>query len=791
MGYAAPKVERKDVNTSAIVHKSFVFREVSLNLGKCRSAMIAILQALAQDASFTERERTDLFFSLTQLFHSKDQYIHRLLLLLLKLVPVNSRDSIIITHSLSKDISGAQLLPQGHAIRTLFAILEPTNVLSLERFLKLSIVSQVPYTASAVLSGAMRLVEGDKKDAVLRWVPEIRQASKSSNRSVRLHALRLLHALRSDDSYAAAQLAASLDEPKSQLEQLVAMSIMAQSMKLKQGEKELSFISRGWVSGPPMLRLEAVRKTPKELLGNTVDVLQSLMNGSAIMIFAAVRTIAESPNIQVYESLLPEILKLMKHSNASIAASAAICVLKLGNERHVELVSKRILSNCKRWAGPLVRAVAEESCKFAGKFHNDSLTEVAVYLLRVSRDQASKFAVLRALLTTEGIPHAFLLPRLSEYLEDHDSASVARAVCDFLAGQVETLEDPDSLIPVLFNRINLDESSVRMAAVNTLAAIAVKCNGMKEKVLPLLELLAADEDDNLRDQVILLLNAIKNNLPIEFTPFVIAVKEEKKEVETTAPGSPESSQKHDSDATGFVPAMMLDELEKYGKLEFKTDPVDMTDPDSEFVVSYFVNVFEKHLVLEFLVTNTVESMNLENVSIHLDDADVIDVIQAPSIKYQQTASTCCVLKRDKPMVYGIFKATLLYTQEDDDAEEEYALDAVILGTQTWLRPTKVDLFEDKWEELGDSDSTLVMQIPKVRSAAQGVQRVEEVLGLAKVSEEKDRKKTSLQLSGTDIEGNLVLVMAQIGIAKRNVVCRLAVRSSSADLSESILQSVSF
>jgi hypothetical protein len=146
----AVKVEKKEVNTSAIVHKSRAFRDVTLDLKKCRLAMISILQALAQDASFSERERTGLF-------HSKDRYIHRLLLL--KQVPVNSHDGIIITHSLSKDISSSQEEPRGHAIRTLCAILEPANVLSQERFLKLSIVSPVAYTASSVL----RLVEGTRR----------------------------------------------------------------------------------------------------------------------------------------------------------------------------------------------------------------------------------------------------------------------------------------------------------------------------------------------------------------------------------------------------------------------------------------------------------------------------------------------------------------------------------------------------------------------------------------------------------------------------------------------------
>ena len=73
------KLDPKDINTSAIINKSKCFRDVKLNLPKCRAAMISILQATAIGVRFTDKEQTELFFSLTQLMHQQDVYIHRLL----------------------------------------------------------------------------------------------------------------------------------------------------------------------------------------------------------------------------------------------------------------------------------------------------------------------------------------------------------------------------------------------------------------------------------------------------------------------------------------------------------------------------------------------------------------------------------------------------------------------------------------------------------------------------------------------------------------------------------------
>jgi hypothetical protein len=82
----------------------------------------------------------------------------------------------------------------------------------------------------------------------------------------------------------------------------------------------------------------------------------------------------------------------------------------------------------------LLRAVAKESCWFAGKFQTEKLTDVAVLLLGVSKD--SKLAILRELLTTHGIPKAQLLPGLSDYLEDWNSISIDHIICDFIASEV-------------------------------------------------------------------------------------------------------------------------------------------------------------------------------------------------------------------------------------------------------------------------------------------------------------------------------------------------------------------
>ena len=781
------KFDPKDINTTAIVNKSKVFRDVTLNLSKVRAAMISILQANAIGVEFNQKERTELFFSLTQLFHNQDTYVHRLLVLLLKQIPVSSHDAIIITHSLSKDITGSESHLQGHAIRCLCNILEASSVLALERFLKLAVVSTHQYTASASICGALKIIEGGRKEAILRWLPEIRQASKSPHRSVRFHSLLLLYALKSDDLYASAQLASSLEDAKSQLEQCVSIAIASQSLKVKNIESLINFIKNCLLTGSSIVKIEACRRCPLEIIENSCEALSSLIGTSTLKSFAALRTIVNSNNISAYKSLLPKILTLMKDSNSSIAAIASICVLRLGDQNHIETTTKKILKNCKKWASSLLQSVAEECCISAGKFKSEKLTDVAVFLLRMSTETKSKFSILRSLLTTEGIPKSQLLPRLSEYLEDWDSVSIARTICDYISSQIKEIENPLNLIPVLFNRINLDVSSVRMAALNTLGSISIYNENYKEKIIPLLKLFINDEDDILREQVLLLLYSLEKNIDISiiYTPFKI-IQEDLPKIE-----SPIIKEKKE---IGFVPISINTSFEKYGKLLWKTNVIDITERDTEFVVSYFLNVYENYLIFEFICTNTVEDSIYNNIHIFIENLNIIEETTIESISYQQTISMYCVIKRTSPLIFGSFKTLLLYTPEDDNNEDEYDLGLINLNYLTWMKNIKINDFNKLWEQTSLFESVSVFTMSKDKSPSKAAKRIEdEIIGLEKFNEEKNNKKLILRFVTQLIETNqIILILIELGTSKsKGIMCRVSIKTENEELSEILLKSLQF
>jgi hypothetical protein len=82
----------------------------------------------------------------------------------------------------------------------------------------------------------------------------------SASPSVRCHTLRLLFALKADDSCAAARPSANLDEPRSQPEPCAAIALALQALRVKPNDKDLEFMNRGLISGSPIVCLGAARR---------------------------------------------------------------------------------------------------------------------------------------------------------------------------------------------------------------------------------------------------------------------------------------------------------------------------------------------------------------------------------------------------------------------------------------------------------------------------------------------------------------------------------------------------
>lgn len=179
MSFKGDKKEEEDgssnpysnLDKTIVLQESRYFNESSVNPRKCTHILSKILFLLNQGEKFTTQEATDAFFATTKLFQSKDVMLRRMVYLCIKELSGMAQDVIIVTSSLTKDMTGKEDLYRAAAIRALCSITDSTMLQAIERYMKQAIVDKNPAVSSAALVSALHL-SSSAPDLVRRWANE-------------------------------------------------------------------------------------------------------------------------------------------------------------------------------------------------------------------------------------------------------------------------------------------------------------------------------------------------------------------------------------------------------------------------------------------------------------------------------------------------------------------------------------------------------------------------------------------------------------------------------------------
>uniref|UniRef100_A0A8C6XKW2 Coatomer subunit gamma n=1 Tax=Naja naja TaxID=35670 RepID=A0A8C6XKW2_NAJNA len=165
---------------SAILQEARIFNETPINPRRCLHILTKILYLLNQGEHFGTTEATEAFFAMTRLFQSNDQTLRRMCYLTIKEMANISEDVIIVTSSLTKDMTGKEDVYRGPAIRALCRITDGTMLQAIERYMKQAIVDKVPSVSSSALVSSLHMMKVNY-DVVKRWINEAQEAASSDN----------------------------------------------------------------------------------------------------------------------------------------------------------------------------------------------------------------------------------------------------------------------------------------------------------------------------------------------------------------------------------------------------------------------------------------------------------------------------------------------------------------------------------------------------------------------------------------------------------------------------------
>lgn len=854
------------IEKGAVLQEARIFNDSNIDARKCQQVITKLLYLLNQGETFTKKEASEVFFAATKLFQNKDMNLRRMVYLCIKDICPGADEVIIVTSSLMKDMNSKVDLYRSNAVRVLCKIVDAQLLAQIERYLKQAVVDKSPVVASAVLVSALQLY-ATSPDIVKRWVNEVQEAIQNKDQMVQFHAVALLHALRATDRLAISKLVTTLTKSniRSPLAQCLLVRYVAQVIQDSQpgqgGEQRpfYDYLESCLRHKAEMVIVEAARAicnlkdvTAREL-SPAITVLQIFLSSTKpILRFAAVRTlnkVAMTHPMAVTNCNI-DMESLISDQNRSIATLAITTLLKTGNEGSVDKLLKQIgtfMSDISDdFKVVVVEAIQSLCLKYPSK-HRSLMNFLSNILREEGGFEYKKCIVNSILALIQDIPEAKEagLAHLCEFIEDCEFTYLSTQILHLLGEEGPKSKDPAKYIRYIYNRIILENATVRAAAVSAISNFGGHCEELRPRVILLIKRALYDNDDEVRDRATLHVHQLQGmaggpaaiSTPLDISmvsleqqlkaylasgetevPFDLAAvpKASVAPVKTTArPGiggqvahvAPPSPVKRPAEIDYEDILSKVPQLSALLPLFKSSKPVRLTEEDTEYNVTCIKHMFEEHVVFQFNCTNTIKEQVLENVTVAMDLAEAEDfeeeaLVPLAAMPLNDVGVAYTVLRRPPgAVVQGKFMNILKFTvkevdpssgeAEEEGYEDEYQLEDIDVTAADYFKPVGVGNFRKSWEELDpETEKSDEYGLGQREGLQEAVEAVINILGLQACEGSEavppNARSHAAFLSGVFVSGGRVLVRINFGIdASNQVAMKLVVRAESDDISEAV------
>ncbi|XP_046742906.1 coatomer subunit gamma [Diprion similis] len=712
----------QNMEKTTVLQEARTFNDTPVNPRKCAHILTKILYLINQGEQLGTTEATEAFFAMTKLFQSRDVILRRLVYLGIKELSPIAEDVIIVTSSLTKDMTGKEDLYRAAAIRALCTITDGAMLQAIERYMKQAIVDRSPAVSSAALVSSLHLTS-ISGDIARRWANEAQEALNSDNVMVQYHALGVLYQARKTDKHAVTKLVSKLTRTSLSSPYAACMLIRMACKLLEEedGNAELlDFVASCLRHKSEMVVYEAAHalvnmgKSSTRELAPAISVLQ-LFCGSLkpALRFAAVRTlnkVAMSHPAAVTACNL-DLENLIADPNRSIATLAITTLLKTGAESSVDRLMKQIATFVSEISDEFKVVVVQAIRALCQKFPRKHAV-LMNFLSAMLRDEGGleyKAAIADTIIAVmEGNSEAKEagLAHLCEFIEDCEHISLAVRILHLLGQEGPTSKQPSRYIRFIYNRVILECASVRAAAVTALARFAAACPPLLPNILVLLSRCQLDSDDEVRDRAAYYCAILQQ----QFDPTTLSLVQPPllsiPSLERALNNYVSSPMEEPFDISQIPPAQTVEEptqpeilatakqqqsrlsreetfMEKLAQVPqlalvisksplFKSSPVvELTESETEYNVKCVKHSFSNHLVLQFDCLNTLSDQLLEDVRVAIEPPEgyrVVYEIPCLRLAYNEPGTTYTVLEfpEDVHASIATIPTTLRFMARDCD-----------------------------------------------------------------------------------------------------------------------------
>lgn len=385
------------------------------------------------------------------------------------------------------------------------------------------------------------------------------------------------------------------------------------------------------------------------------------------------------------------------------------------------------------------------------------------------------------------------LAHLCEFIEDCEFTKLAVRILHLLGMEGPKTPQPTKYIRYIYNRVVLENAIVRAAAVTALAKFGVgqKDKDLKSSVHVLLTRCLDDTDDEVRDRAALNLRLMDQedeemaekfvrhdsmySLPTLEHQLVMYVTGEKdtfnqafdlskipvvtreqadaedrtKKLTTAtptlkAPSGPKPESKTGAEKAASATAaaqkyaqqlQQIPEIAAYGGVLKSSLPVELTESETEYVVTAVKHIFKEHLVLQYDIKNTLDGVVLTDVTVAAtpndENGESLEeeyVIPAPKLVTNEPGTVYVLFKKtdESPFIATGFNNVLRFTSKEIDPttnepeeqgyDDEYEVEDLDLNGADYVVPAYAGSFDNIWEQCAGGDSaTETLQLSNIKS----------------------------------------------------------------------------
>ena len=207
---------------------------------------------------------------------------------------------------------------------------------------------------------------------------------------------------------------------------------------------------------------------------------------------------------------------------------------------------------------------------------------------------------------------------------------------------------------------------------------------------------------------------------------------------TPANGTAESAVSASAQAQKYAQQLQsIPELKQYGTVQKSSQVVDLTESETEYVVSVVKHIFKNHVVLQYDVKNTLADTVLEEVSMVAtpsEEEELLEedfIIPVSSLATDEPGTIYVSFKKigDSPYAVTSFTNVLKFTSKEIDPttgepdasgyEDEYQVEDLELTGSDYVIPAFAGSFDHVWEQTGANgdEASETLQLGNAKSLA--------------------------------------------------------------------------